>query len=153
MQETTARKLKQKTVTGIFMLAVMLFLLTGCGTSSVFDGSRISNASELRMEYSVLDREETASGIGIKGRRSSPGYSVTFERICGCDRAAGRKRADLPGERAAECRFYSGNHRSRELSHFRFGSSGEGKCFLHPNSGRAGMKQEKSMAEQLIVCG
>ena len=60
MQETTARKLKQKTVAGIFMLAVMLFLLTGCGTSSVFDGSRISNASEFRMEYSVLDREETA---------------------------------------------------------------------------------------------
>ena len=60
MQETTARKLKQKTVAGIFMLAVMLFLLTGCGTSSVFDGSRISNASEFQMEYSVLDREETA---------------------------------------------------------------------------------------------
>ena len=60
MQETTARKLKQKTVAGIFMLAVMLFLLTGCGTSSVFDGSRISNASEFQMEYSVLNREETA---------------------------------------------------------------------------------------------
>lgn len=43
MQETTARKLKQKTVAGIFMLAVMLFLLTGCGTSSVFDGSRASD--------------------------------------------------------------------------------------------------------------
>ena len=60
MQETTARKLKQKTVAGIFMLAVMLFLLTGCGTSSVFDGSRTSNASKFQMEYSVLDREETA---------------------------------------------------------------------------------------------
>jgi len=65
MQETTARKLKQKTVAGIFMLAVLLFLLTGCGTSSVFDGSRISNASEFRMEYSVLDREETAE-LGLK---------------------------------------------------------------------------------------
>ena len=60
MQETTARKLKHKAAAGIFMLAVMLFLLTGCGTSSVFDGSRTSNASKFQMEYSVLDREETA---------------------------------------------------------------------------------------------
>ena len=42
------------------MVAAMLFLLTGCGTSSVFYGSRVSNASEFQMEYSVLNREETA---------------------------------------------------------------------------------------------
>ena len=42
------------------MIAAMLFLLTGCGTSSVFDGSRVSNASVFQMEYSVLNREETA---------------------------------------------------------------------------------------------
>ena len=42
------------------MLAAMLFLLTGCGTESVFDGSRVSNASGIQMEYSILDREETA---------------------------------------------------------------------------------------------
>ena len=27
------------------------------------------------------------------------------------------------------------------------------KSFLHPDSRRAGMKQKKSMEEQLIVCG
>ena len=80
MQETTARKLKQKTATGIFMLAVMLFLLTGCGTSSVFDGSRISNASEFRMEYSVLDREETAE-LGLKARDQ---LRVTLSHTKGC---------------------------------------------------------------------
>ena len=40
------------------MLAAMLFLLSGCGTGSGFDGSRISDASGFRMEYSVLNREE-----------------------------------------------------------------------------------------------
>ena len=80
MQETTARKIKQKTVAGIIMLAAMLFLLTGCGTSSVFDGSRISNASEFQMEYSVLDREETAE-LGLKARDQ---LRVTLSHTKGC---------------------------------------------------------------------
>jgi hypothetical protein len=42
------------------MLAAMILLLTGCGTSSVFDGSRVANASEFQMEYSALNREEAA---------------------------------------------------------------------------------------------
>ena len=42
------------------MLAAILFLLTGCGTGSVFDGSRGSDASGFRMEYSILNREESA---------------------------------------------------------------------------------------------
>ena len=42
------------------MLAAMLFLLTGCGTGSVFDGSRVSDASGFRMEYSILNREASA---------------------------------------------------------------------------------------------
>jgi hypothetical protein len=42
------------------MLAAMLFLLTGCGTGSVFDGSRGSDTSGFRMEYSMLNQEESA---------------------------------------------------------------------------------------------
>ena len=42
------------------MLAAMFFLLTGCGTGSVFDGSRGSDASGFRMEYSMLNQEESA---------------------------------------------------------------------------------------------
>ena len=45
----------------LVMLAAMLFLLTGCGASGSFDGTRVSNASEFQMAYSVLDREETAA--------------------------------------------------------------------------------------------
>lgn len=60
MQESKARQFKQKAAAGICMLAAMLFLLTGCGTGGVFEGSRVSNASEFQMAYSVLNRKETA---------------------------------------------------------------------------------------------
>ena len=43
-----------------FMLAALLFLLTGCSTDGVFDGSRVTDASGFRMEYDVLDREQSA---------------------------------------------------------------------------------------------
>ena len=43
-----------------FIPAAMLFLLTGCGTESVFNGTRVSDASGFRMEYSILDQEESA---------------------------------------------------------------------------------------------
>ena len=77
MQETTARKLKQKTVADIFMLAVMLFLLTGCGTGSVFDGPRVSDASGFRMEYSILNREESADLNLTEGDRLRVSLSHT----------------------------------------------------------------------------
>ena len=60
MQENTARLPNRKAAAVICMLAAMILLLTGCGTGSVFDGSRVANASEFQMEYSVLNREETA---------------------------------------------------------------------------------------------
>ena len=60
MQGNTARLSKRKAVAAICMLAAMVLPLTGCGTGSVFDGSRVANASEFQMEYSVLNREETA---------------------------------------------------------------------------------------------
>ena len=41
------------------LLSVILFMLSGCHTDSVFDGSRVSKASEFQIDYSVLDREET----------------------------------------------------------------------------------------------
>ena len=57
------RRLNGNTVNKIVcwcMLAVILFLLTGCGTDSAFDGSRESSATAFQMSYSVLNREETA---------------------------------------------------------------------------------------------
>ena len=60
MQGNTARLPNRKAAAVICMLAAMILLLTGCGTGSVFDGSRVANASEFQMEYSALNREEAA---------------------------------------------------------------------------------------------
>ena len=60
MQGNTERQSKLKQAACVCMLAAMLFLLTGCRTGSVFDGSRVSDASGFRMEYSILNREESA---------------------------------------------------------------------------------------------
>ena len=61
MRKQSARKSKRTAAAGICLLAAMLFLLTGCGTGSVFDSSRVSNDWAFQMAYSVLDREEIAS--------------------------------------------------------------------------------------------
>ena len=60
MQGNTERQSKLKQAACVCMLAAMILLLTGCGTGSVFDGSRVANASEFQMEYSALNREEAA---------------------------------------------------------------------------------------------
>jgi len=59
------------------MLAAMLFLLTGCGTDSVFEGSRVSDASEFRMEYSILKQEESADLNLTEGDRLKVSLSHT----------------------------------------------------------------------------
>ncbi len=63
------------------MLAAMIFLLTSCGTGSAFDGSRVSDASGFRMEYSMLNREESADlnlmdGDRLQVKLSHPKGSV-----------------------------------------------------------------------------
>ena len=60
MQGKTARLPNRKAAAVIYILAAMVFLLTGCRTGSVFDGSRVSDASGFRMEYSILNQEESA---------------------------------------------------------------------------------------------
>ena len=40
-------------------MAMCLFL-SGCGEKNTFDGSRTSGETMFRMEYSILDREESA---------------------------------------------------------------------------------------------
>ena len=59
------------------MLAAMIILLTGCGTGSVFDGSRVSNASGFRMEYSILNREESVDLTLTEGDRLQVSLSHT----------------------------------------------------------------------------
>ena len=54
------RGIKQKIIILSVILLVMGLLLTGCGRKNTFDGSRISNETEFRMEYSNLDKVESA---------------------------------------------------------------------------------------------
>ena len=71
------RKSKLKQAACVCMLAAMLFLLTGCRTGSVFDGSRVSDASGFRMEYSILNREESAGLNLTEGDRLQVSLSHT----------------------------------------------------------------------------
>ena len=77
MYGNTARRFKLKTEAGICLLSAMLFLLTGCGTGSVFDGSRVSDTSGFRMEYSMLNREESADLNLTEGDRLQVSLSHT----------------------------------------------------------------------------
>ena len=90
------------------MLAAMIILLTGCGTGSVFDGSRVSDASGFRMEYSILNREESADLNLTEGDRLRVSLSYTegsADVIVGME----GKTPIYRGKRTAERRFCSGN--------------------------------------------
>ena len=77
MQGNTERQSKLKQAACVCMLAAMLFLLTGCRTGSVFDGSMVSDASGFRMEYSILNREESAGLNLTEGDRLQVSLSHT----------------------------------------------------------------------------
>ena len=77
MQGNTERQSKLKQAACVCMLAAMLFLLTGCRNGSVFDGSRVSDASGFRMEYSILNREESAGLNLTEGDRLQVSLSHT----------------------------------------------------------------------------
>ena len=77
MQGNTERRSKLKQAACVCILAAMLFLLTGCGTGSVFDGSRVSDTSGFRMEYSILNREESVDLNLIAGDRLQVSLSHT----------------------------------------------------------------------------
>ena len=54
------RGIAQKTINLAAILMAICLLLSGCGGKSTFDGSRISDETEFRMEYNILDKEESA---------------------------------------------------------------------------------------------
>ena len=77
MHSSTARQSKRKVTAGICMFAAMIFLLAGCRAGSVFDGSRVSDTSGFRMEYSILNREESAGLNLTEGDRLQVSLSHT----------------------------------------------------------------------------
>ena len=91
MHGNTAQQSKRKAAAGICMLAAMIFLLTGCGTGSVFDGSRVSDASGFRMEYSILNREESADLNLTEGDRLRISLSHTEGSVDVIVRLEGQK--------------------------------------------------------------
>ena len=52
------RGITKEAITAI-LLAICL-LLSGCGGKTTFDGSKTSDETGFRMEYSILDKEESA---------------------------------------------------------------------------------------------
>jgi len=44
----------------IALMTLLSVLLTGCGKPGTFDGSRVSDEDGFRMEYAILNKEETA---------------------------------------------------------------------------------------------
>ncbi len=60
MKEGLARRRAIQRLVGSCLLVLLLILSAGCGRTSVFDGSMTADENGFRMEYSVLNREETA---------------------------------------------------------------------------------------------
>lgn len=129
MKKSTAPQCHMKAVTGICMLAVLFFLLTGCGTSGVFDGSRVSDASGFRMEYSILDREESADLNLTEGDRLKVFLSHTegsVDVIVGMEgqkpiyRGNGQQNADFVLEIAetGTCHISVSGHRAKGSASF-----------------------------------
>lgn len=69
MEESSMHRRKIRRAAGICLAALVAILLTGCGKTGVFDGSRTTNEAGFQMEYSVLNREETAEIELSEGER------------------------------------------------------------------------------------
>ena len=53
-------RITNKTIILSAILLAIWLLLSGCGGKSTFDGSRTSDETGFRMEYRILDKEESA---------------------------------------------------------------------------------------------
>ena len=61
------RGVTHKTIILSAILLAACLLLSGCGGKSAFGGSRIFSETVFRMEYSILDREESAEMMLTEG--------------------------------------------------------------------------------------
>ncbi len=80
MKERRAQRHILKITLAVCLIAGLVFPLTGCGTGVVFDGSRVTNASGFRMEYVILNQEETADLNLTEGDR----LQVSLSHTNGC---------------------------------------------------------------------
>lgn len=56
-----------KAAADVCLLTLVAVMLTACGTDSVFDGSWVADKDGFRMNYSVLNQEETAELVLSEG--------------------------------------------------------------------------------------
>ncbi len=104
MNERCAHRYLPKISAGMCLFVILPFLLTGCWSGSVFDGSRVSNASGFRMEYSTLNREESADlnlmegdclQVSLSHTRGSVDVTVGTEGQAPIYRGNGQQNADF----------------------------------------------------------
>ena len=59
MKEAALQDIHKTIILHVVLLAICL-LLSGCGGKTTFDGARTSDETGFRMEYSILDKEESS---------------------------------------------------------------------------------------------
>ena len=75
------RGIAQKTINLAAILLAACLLLSGCGGKSTFDGSRTSDETGFRMEYRILDKEESAEMKLTEGDRIQVHISHTSGNV------------------------------------------------------------------------
>ena len=75
------RGITHKTIILSAILLAACLLLSGCGGKSTFDGSRTSDETGFRMEYRILDKEESAEMKLTEGDRIQVHISHTSGNV------------------------------------------------------------------------
>ena len=75
------RGMTQKTIIFSAILLVICLLQIGCGKNNTFEGSKISNETGFRMEYSILDKEESAELMLTEGDQIQVSISHTSGNV------------------------------------------------------------------------
>ena len=75
------RGMTQKTIIFSAILLVICLLQIGCGKNNTFEGSRISDETGFRMEYSILDKEESAELMLTEGDQIQVSISHTSGNV------------------------------------------------------------------------
>ena len=126
------RGVTHKTIILSAILLVICLLLSGCGGKSTFDGSRTSDETGFRMEYSILDKEESAELKLTKDDQMQVHISHTAGNV---DVIVGQKGEEpIYKGTAQECGLHSDDSENRLLSDLCNRPSGKGRdlFYLHP---------------------
>lgn len=145
------KKTVLKTIAAACLLVLLTLTLSGCGTvsESVFDGSRTADENSFRMNYTTLNREDSADLVLAEGEQLHIEYAHT--QGTGHRRRHGRANPALQGFRPEERRDAPAHLRSRHLSHLRYRPQGQRQHRLCPrHHGRELIHNGKSSSFELF---